>query len=242
MADSEFWRNLAKEFRALPKLGTEFRADRWLSISGEVPPQPPTWSVSCSNRSVEQQWKALAKRGGDALSENDTVDSVFVWLEVLWKEKVNAITDEYFDDNPSGDAGVMGRGIRESITALDEAAPVLCGIMENAELDRERYARAVKAQQGVSQQAVEAPETPPAPLAEPEPAVPPRPSIPPNERRKVVEPLLDAKGWSVFEWANEAKVAHATAIDYLDLKTNPYPSTRLKLANALGIPQDQLPQ
>ncbi len=61
-------------------------------------------------------------------------------------------------------------------------------------------------------------------------------------RREFVAPLLDAKGWSPLDWALEAQVAPATANDYLDDKTNPYRSTRLKLAKALGVPVEQLPK
>jgi lambda repressor-like predicted transcriptional regulator len=63
-----------------------------------------------------------------------------------------------------------------------------------------------------------------------------------NERRAFVIPLLDKKGWSILDWANEAGVSHATAIDYLDKKTKPYRSTRLKLAKALGVNVEQLPK
>jgi hypothetical protein len=61
-------------------------------------------------------------------------------------------------------------------------------------------------------------------------------------RRSVIEPLLEAKGWSVLDWSKDAKVAHATAMDYLDEKTRPYADTRLKLAKSLGISVDRLPR
>jgi lambda repressor-like predicted transcriptional regulator len=62
-------------------------------------------------------------------------------------------------------------------------------------------------------------------------------------RKDFVIPLLEAKGWSILDWANEAGVAHATAHDYLDGKTKKsYASTRLKLAKALGVPVDKLPK
>ena len=60
--------------------------------------------------------------------------------------------------------------------------------------------------------------------------------------REFVTPILDAKGWSILDWANEAGVSHATAIDYLENKRTPYRSTRLKLANALKVRVDQLPK
>ena len=61
-------------------------------------------------------------------------------------------------------------------------------------------------------------------------------------RKEFVTPLLDAKGWSPLDWALEAQVAPATANDYIDDKTNPYRSTRLKLAKALDVPVEQLPK
>jgi hypothetical protein len=66
-------------------------------------------------------------------------------------------------------------------------------------------------------------------------------ALEPCSRRAFVEPLLLAKGWSQLDWANEAHVAHTTVTDYLEGRRDPYPSTRLKLANALGIAAHELP-
>jgi lambda repressor-like predicted transcriptional regulator len=60
-------------------------------------------------------------------------------------------------------------------------------------------------------------------------------------REAFVKAILETKGWSIFDWATEAEVSHATAIDYLRGKTKPHPSTRLKLAEALGVTVQQLP-
>lgn len=61
-------------------------------------------------------------------------------------------------------------------------------------------------------------------------------------RTALVKPILENKGWSELDWANEANVAYHTAADYLDGKTNPYPSTRAKLAKSLGLSVQQLPR
>ena len=50
------------------------------------------------------------------------------------------------------------------------------------------------------------------------------------------------KGWSILDWANEARVDYHTADDYLKGQSNPYQSTRRKLADALGVPVEELPQ
>jgi hypothetical protein len=73
-------------------------------------------------------------------------------------------------------------------------------------------------------------------------AVPIATSTPEVTRESFVKAILDSKGWSIFDWANEANVSHATAIDYLNGKTKPHPSTRRKLAVALGIQAQQLPK
>jgi hypothetical protein len=73
-------------------------------------------------------------------------------------------------------------------------------------------------------------------------AATPKPKKGKISRRDFVAPLLDAKGWSPLDWALEAIVAPATVNDYLDEKTNPYRSTRLKLAKALGVAVAQLPK
>jgi hypothetical protein len=62
-----------------------------------------------------------------------------------------------------------------------------------------------------------------------------------NARAVFVEPFLRKKGWSVFEWANNSSVDFHTANDYLKGLTNPYRSTRKKLAESLGLEPGQLP-
>ena len=61
-------------------------------------------------------------------------------------------------------------------------------------------------------------------------------------RKAVVKPILERKGWSELDWANESNVAYHTAADYLAGKTSPYPSTRVKLAKSLGLSIQQLPR
>lgn len=64
----------------------------------------------------------------------------------------------------------------------------------------------------------------------------------PLTRREFVQRILDEKGWSILDWANEANVSHATAMDYVKGERTPYRSTRLKLAQALGISVGELPK
>lgn len=63
-----------------------------------------------------------------------------------------------------------------------------------------------------------------------------------ERRRGFADPLLDRKGWSIGDWATEARVDYNTVDDYLKGITNPRKSTRDKLATALKIePPAKLP-
>jgi hypothetical protein len=62
------------------------------------------------------------------------------------------------------------------------------------------------------------------------------------QRRAVVMPLLGEKGWSILDWANASNVDFHTSNDYLKGKTDPYRSTRKKLADGLGIPVEKFPR
>jgi len=63
-----------------------------------------------------------------------------------------------------------------------------------------------------------------------------------DTRKAFISPLLLEKGWSILQWALEAEVAYNTVADYLSGKKNPYASTRVKLAKALGISANLLPE
>lgn len=77
------------------------------------------------------------------------------------------------------------------------------------------------------------------PQAQKNPALPP---INKTSRKQFVEAILTEKGWSILDWSNEAGVAYHTAADYLSGVKNPYRSTRVKLARALGVSPNQLPE
>jgi hypothetical protein len=234
MLASEFWCNLAREFRALPIVDGEFRADRILTVDDRVPPQSAIWTINCANRNIEQRWRTLAKRGGDSLSQNDFVDAISVWLETLRTEKINSAELPFLSGGPCDSQGVENPVVREVINDMAAASATLCDVLEERALDRERAKRAAKTPGVANQQTVHVPEARPEPPANLHESAE-------NNRRTIVDPLLKAKGWSVLDWAITAKVTHATAMDYLNLKTRPYASTRLKLANALGIPEKELP-
>jgi lambda repressor-like predicted transcriptional regulator len=63
-----------------------------------------------------------------------------------------------------------------------------------------------------------------------------------TRRKAFVEPLLDAKGWSVAQWAEAAKVSRHTAKDYMEAKRKTNHSNRRLLADALGVSFQEFPK
>ncbi len=70
-----------------------------------------------------------------------------------------------------------------------------------------------------------------------EPAEKPKPS-----REEFVKAILETKGWSILDWANEAEVSYHAATDYMTGTRRSYPSTRAKLAKALCVSVQELPK
>jgi hypothetical protein len=62
-----------------------------------------------------------------------------------------------------------------------------------------------------------------------------------STREAVLGPILSKKGFTVTGWATQAGVDFHTADDYLNGLTKPYPDTLKKLANALGIKAEEMP-
>jgi hypothetical protein len=60
-------------------------------------------------------------------------------------------------------------------------------------------------------------------------------------REQILRPILEKKGFSIHDWATAADVDFHTANNYLKGHSNPYQSTRKKLADALGIAVEDLP-
>src|SRR5581483_2739431 len=65
-------------------------------------------------------------------------------------------------------------------------------------------------------------------------------AVKPN-RRAFIEPLLKQKSLSERDWASEAGVDIHTVSDYMNDKTDPSPTTKGKLARALGLKSEDLP-
>jgi hypothetical protein len=65
---------------------------------------------------------------------------------------------------------------------------------------------------------------------------------PPGDREAQLSPILKSKGFTPGGWATAAGLDPSVVYDYLAGKSNPRPSTRKTLAEALGMKPDDLPE
>jgi hypothetical protein len=100
MTDSDFWRELAEEFRLLRDNHGELRADRTRGRdSGLV-----EWTLTGGDRSARIQFEALAKRGALLVPDAHSSGLLGAWLEALRHASASSRGDESegADDHRSG--------------------------------------------------------------------------------------------------------------------------------------------
>jgi hypothetical protein len=138
MLDSEFWRDLAKEFCTVdPYL--ILRADwQYVVKVGQQPPDVAEWRIVAPDRfarSIQFEFEALARRGGPKIYPK--MDSRTGWLEALRQYRLNA------EDMPlmletKPDGTTAAHIYCGSITAIRQASVDLCKILESMALETER--------------------------------------------------------------------------------------------------------
>jgi lambda repressor-like predicted transcriptional regulator len=62
----------------------------------------------------------------------------------------------------------------------------------------------------------------------------------PVGRKTLIDQKLTAKGWSLRDWAREAKIDLHTVRNFVNRQSKPRPATRKSLADALGVPPHKL--
>lgn len=142
MVHSDFWRDLAVQFRALDP-PAKLRAD-WnytVTLSPGNPPQTcATWDVWEGwepATSLCLDFEALARRGGSAIADQeDPHDSLAIWLDAVKKETAHpGMSNRGLGPGPDG--------FHESaeVPRVCEASADLCRVLESRALEMERPVR-----------------------------------------------------------------------------------------------------
>lgn len=263
MADSDFWRDLAKQF------GETHIYDLCARWEGEG--ESRQWELSGGTPASQSAFRALAVRAGKQFVASTTAQTYFdTWLnEATSQDRGSKV--HYKLDHTSPKQVQVEYGLIEAICKVSEthchkleiqaleAEPAEFAKIDRAASRPRPRSHAVIANEEqmrvFARRAAEEMPLPEAFLQKPASSAsvsPTRDKITENVesptearkriRRAFAEPLLLKKGWSPFDWSTESEVAHATVMDYLDGKTNPFNSTRLKLANGLGVDPEGLPK
>ena len=102
MANSKFWRNLAKAFRAL-RVNSRMRAE-WHYIVGKGPKE---WTLADASGMARIRFEAVAGRGAAALSDAGGSDWL-VWLEAL---RLASGTSRFIAERSGTEQNTDGTGV-----------------------------------------------------------------------------------------------------------------------------------
>lgn len=132
MADSAFWRKLAKKFRALPRESSTliFGEKHWT----ETDKNDWTWRVG-GNDTLRVHFEALARRAALALPEPRHPDLLFTWLESLVRRGHARFDREFVGTSTIG--AVTVKSITATLYKLPRHSTDYCKILESEALQRE---------------------------------------------------------------------------------------------------------
>ena len=143
MADANFWRDLANQFRAIQDPhGRLFAEWTFIQKIKEGPPGDAYWVVDGNDETrVRLEFEALARRGGRAIDTGGD-DSRFAWLESLRKERSNLdVVRPSFDQGSDGPE-VIYRRVR--INGVANVSADFCKVLESRALDAEQLRETVQ--------------------------------------------------------------------------------------------------
>jgi hypothetical protein len=130
MANSDFWKSIAAEFRALDPNGG-LRADWDYVVNSGRPYQ---WRFAGSQPSLDMRFEALARRAASEMPNPGYSDLLLSWLEALRKNSTQLGSDYYAEtrrDQPDVEH-VVG-----SVHRICEASADLCHKFESQALQQE---------------------------------------------------------------------------------------------------------
>jgi hypothetical protein len=134
MATSEFWRDLAAQFKALPLECSVLYATRdYMVGSGRV----GQWTLN-GTRSAVAQFDPLARRGASELQNAKIPDLLIAWLEALMANEPLAFKQEPYvaiEENPDGSNGPQH--MLGTLLHLRDASVNFCHTLESEALQRE---------------------------------------------------------------------------------------------------------
>lgn len=130
MATSEFWRNIAAEFRALDPDAMLYGSWDCL-VTGGMPCQ---WTLRGHTRAVQIRFEALARRAASEMPQPEFSDSLLSWLEAVRKNG-HQLGSSYYTD--TGADGAKLDHVTGNVHNLCQESASLCSMFESHLLQTE---------------------------------------------------------------------------------------------------------
>jgi DNA-binding XRE family transcriptional regulator len=135
MADSAFWRKLAKKFRELPRESAALIFGEKYSIVSDK--HDWTWRLS-GKKTLRVNFEALARRAALALPDLPHTDLLTAWLESLVSRGSAEFNNQTVGTSRIGDTTI--RSTTGTLYELPRHSADLCKILESEALQNEAYA------------------------------------------------------------------------------------------------------
>jgi hypothetical protein len=152
MLDSDFWRNLANEFRAIDPSGF-LRAD-WQCCAkiGDEPPHVATWSLPGGKLtlSIRLEFEALARRAGRKV--HPYMDSLDGWMEALRESGFDTDRHDGVGIESDEHGQIVAHTYFGTISRLCPVSADLCKHYESAALESERMADVQRESQAMAEE------------------------------------------------------------------------------------------
>jgi hypothetical protein len=217
---------------------SDYKKHQEISVEKGEPGQSPLsplnprdtglWIISDGvNENFRERVCGIMARAGVALGCPKGTDAVDFWLHRLFQDLRENNSHQLLA--PSKEGGVILRACVASAT--------FCSRLERQAVQESESERGDETERNQVESSLAQNSVKTAKDSERKPAN----AAASNKREAFLRRLLNGKGFSVHDWANEARVDFHTANNYLKGKTNPFQSTRKKLADALGIRVEKLP-
>jgi hypothetical protein len=126
MAVSDFWRDLAAEFRALP--GANYLRGDWDYAANSG--RPHQWRLAGASPSTNARFEALARRAASEMPNPEYSDAFISWLEAVRKNSHQpGIVGNYSEQNDDGSEGPVH--VVGSLHNLCEESAIYCNQLES---------------------------------------------------------------------------------------------------------------
>jgi ribosome-binding protein aMBF1 (putative translation factor) len=207
MASSEFWRNLAEQFRSLPY--AEYLSAEWQFVVGS---KARTWRLVGEDYGLHSRFAALAVRGASELEQPGANNLLDTWFDAILLIVSNI--NSTWEDTTNADGTDGPRITKGTVWRLCEVSADFCNRLEVKATQEEFNRRHIKVSS-----------TAPPPISPPRPAAPIPPLASVETIAAQIQRLRIESKWTIERLAAKVGLDESTVKRHLAGKQTPHLST-----------------